>query len=85
MRMTRDDGVEREHRDQDPARVTIDRLAELDDVCGSEPPMRLMDTHGVEWVPGDCWCTREQGHEGDCRCDICADRYGAPGWTAGVG
>ncbi len=77
--------AEREHRDRDPARVTLARLAELDDVCGSEPPRRLMGPDGVEWLTGDCWCTREVGHEGDCLCEICAYRYGAPGWVVEVG
>lgn len=48
--------------------------------CESEPPAVLTCADGVEWIPGDCWCTRPQGHEGQCVCEICAKRFGAPGW-----
>lgn len=79
------DGAGAEHRDRDPARVTLARLAETDDVCGSEPPRVVKGPDGGFWVPGDCWCTREPGHEGDCLCEICADRHGAPGWSGVAG
>lgn len=43
------------------------------DCCGAEPPP-------ADWV-GDCWCTLPPGHEGEHRCQPCADRHGAPGWA----
>lgn len=54
-----------------------------DEVCGSEPPPLITDAQGDHWAPGDCWCTREPGHEGECACEICTERNGAPGWTVG--
>ena len=54
-----------------------------DEECGSEPPRYLTDHRGREWVSGDCWCTLAVGHEGECVCGVCRDRYGAPGWTNG--
>lgn len=48
-----------------------------DDYCGSEPPMRA-DEPGTQW--GDCWCTLRGNHDGDCVCEPCRDRNGAPSW-----
>lgn len=48
-----------------------------DDYCGSDPPLRA-DDPDTQW--GDCWCTRASDHGGDCVCEPCRDRYGAPGW-----
>lgn len=51
-----------------------------DDYCGADPPPVVVAPDGTEWVPGDCWCTRPSDHDGDCICEPCRDRYGAPGW-----
>jgi hypothetical protein len=51
-----------------------------DDVCGSEPPRLITDAQGQVWRTGDCWCTLAPDHDGDCVCETCQDRHGAPGW-----
>lgn len=51
-----------------------------DDVCGSDPPRFLTAADGTRWMAGDCWCTLPPDHGGDCVCETCAARYGAPGW-----
>lgn len=51
-----------------------------DDCCGSQPPRTLVDDNGETWIAGDCWCTLPDGHEGQCLCEPCHRRTGAPGW-----
>lgn len=48
-----------------------------DDYCGADPPMRA-DNPDTKW--GDCWCTKPSSHDGECVCEPCRDRFGAPGW-----
>ncbi|MEU5156777.1 hypothetical protein [Glycomyces sp. NPDC021274] len=45
--------------------------------CWSVPP------EGGTW--GDCWCTLPAGHDGECRCEPCTDRFNAPSWPNQVG
>lgn len=67
----------------DPAADVLCRLSGMGDVCGSEPPPTLYDQDGeVCGKPGDCWYTKDEGHDGLCACEICQARYGAPGWSA---
>jgi hypothetical protein len=54
------------------------------DCCGSQPPEFMTDSEGGQWRSGDCWCTLPADHEGLCRCELCAQRHGAPGWYAEV-
>lgn len=62
---------------KDPAAGVVARIDVQEDVCGSDPPVPDGDD-GRVW--GDCWCTRLPGHDGDCACEICQARFGAPGW-----
>lgn len=64
----------------DPADGILARLDNQEEFCGSEPPRELVDEHGRIWKPGDCWCTRPPHHDGDCLCEVCHARHGAPGW-----
>lgn len=52
-----------------------------DDCCGSQPPRTLVDDEGQTWLAGNCWCTLDEGHEGQCLCEPCFIRNGAPGWV----
>lgn len=56
-------------------------MVEETECCNALPPERFIDEAGREWLAGDCWCTLTAGHVGEHRCQPCADRVGAPGWT----
>lgn len=55
-------------------------LTDDDPICGSEPPRTITAPDGEVWQAGDCWCTLDADHDGDCVCEPCRDRFGAPGW-----
>lgn len=60
-----------------PGRFADDPTGTDDDYCGVEPPTRADDPR-TNW--GDCWCTLPANHEGECLCEPCHVRHGAPGW-----
>lgn len=46
-------------------------VEDFHDACGSD---------GYYFTHGDCWCTLPPRHDGECRCQPCAERYGARDW-----